>query len=72
MDVVSALIVFAALGAVVCARARAAGPALLFGVVAIALFATTPLGAGVPEAAASVAAWVGDSAGQLFAAVDTR
>jgi hypothetical protein len=45
---------------------------LLFGVVAIALFATTPLGAGVPEAAASVAAWVGDSAGQLFASVDTR
>lgn len=71
MDVVSAIVVFSALAAVVCARARAAGPALLFGAVAIALFVTTPLGAGVPEATASVAGWVGDTAGQLLKAAGT-
>jgi hypothetical protein len=71
MDVISALVVFAALAAVICARSRAAGPALLFGVVAAVLFATTPMGAGVPEATASVVGWVGDTAGQLLGAVDT-
>lgn len=44
MSVVTALIVFSALGAVICARARAAGPALFFGVVAVALLMATPLG----------------------------
>lgn len=72
MDVVSALIVFSGLAAFICAKARAAGPALLFGVVALALFATTPMGAGVPAATAAVASWVGDVAGHLFGAVDTR
>jgi len=44
MSVVNALIVFSALGAVICARARAAGPALFFGVVAVALLMATPAG----------------------------
>lgn len=50
MDILVALILFSALGAVICARARAAGPALFFGVVAVALFAATPLGAELPGA----------------------
>lgn len=50
MNVLIALIAFSALGALICARARAAGPALFFGVVAVALFAATPLGAELPGA----------------------
>ncbi len=44
MSVITALIVFSALGAVLCARARAAGPALFFGVVALVLLSATPVG----------------------------
>ncbi|MPZ64556.1 MAG: hypothetical protein GEU83_03225 [Pseudonocardiaceae bacterium] len=54
MNVVVALIVFSALGAVICARARAAGPALFFGVVAVALLAATPLGEQLREGVESV------------------
>jgi hypothetical protein len=49
---VGVLIFFAILGAVVCARARVAGGAVLFGVLAIVLFVTTPAGAGLPGAIA--------------------
>lgn len=45
MSVVIALIVFSLLGALICVRARAAGPALFFGVLAVVLLAMTPLGA---------------------------
>lgn len=71
MNVISALVVFSALAALICARARAAGPALLFGVVTIALFATTPMGSGVSAATAAVVSWVGDTAGALLNGVDT-
>jgi len=54
MSVMTALIVFSALGAVICARARAAGPALFFGVVAVALLSATPLGAELREFAGAV------------------
>ena len=49
MSVMTALIVFSALGAVICARSRAAGPALFFGVVAVALLMATPLGEGLRD-----------------------
>lgn len=68
---IAALVVFAALAAFICARARAAGPALLFGVVAVVLFSTTPLGAGLPRAAAAIATFVGESADKL-AGVNTE
>lgn len=45
MNVLTALIVFSGLAAVICARARAAGPALFFGVVALVLLSATPAGA---------------------------
>ena len=45
-----ALMLFAILGAVLCARARVAGGAVLFGVIAILLFVATPAGAGLPGA----------------------
>ncbi len=60
MSVIAALIVFSTIGAVLCAKSRAAGPALFFGVTAVVLFCTTPLGSGLPELFAHVAGWVGD------------
>ncbi|MDP8969367.1 MAG: hypothetical protein M3N52_02470, partial [Actinomycetota bacterium] len=44
MSVITVLILFSALGAVICGRAWAAGPALFFGVVAVALLMATPVG----------------------------
>ena len=55
MSVLTALIVFSALGAVVCAKARAAGPAVFFGVLAVALLSATPLGAQLREFFAAMA-----------------
>lgn len=68
MDVIAALILFSTVGALICAKARAAVPALFFGVVAVVLFCTTPLGAGLPGAAADVAGWVGDQGGGVVQA----
>ena len=55
MSVVTALIIFSALGAVICTKARAAGPAVFFGVLAVALLSATPVGAELREFAAAVA-----------------
>ncbi len=49
MSVITALILFSAAAAVICVRARAAGPALLFGVVAVVLLAATPVGAALGQ-----------------------
>ena len=54
MSVMTALIVFSALAAVICTKARAAGPALFFGVVAVALLSATPVGAELREFAGAV------------------
>ena len=72
MDVIAALIVFSAIGAFICARSRAAGPALFFGVVAVLLLCTTPLGAGIPGALATVAGWVGDHGSDVAQASTSR
>lgn len=50
MDSIGALIVFAIVGAFICARARVAGGAIAFAVVAIVLFIGTPAGSGLPGA----------------------
>ena len=49
MSVLPALILFSAVAALICVRARAAGPALLFGVVALVLLAATPVGAAMGQ-----------------------
>lgn len=67
VDVIAAVMVFSGLAAAVCAKARAAAPALLFGVVAVVLFCFTPMGAGLPGAVASVSEWVGGHAGSAVA-----
>jgi multisubunit Na+/H+ antiporter MnhG subunit len=58
---VGVLIFFAILGAAICARARVAGGAIVFAVIAVALFVTTPLGAGLPAALASFVDTLSDS-----------
>lgn len=48
MGSVGVLILFAIVGAFICAKARSAGGALVFGAVAVVLFIATPLGQGIP------------------------
>lgn len=47
---VGVLILFAIVGALICARARVAGGAIVFALIAIVLFVGTPVGAGLPGA----------------------
>lgn len=47
------LIFFAIVGSFICARSRAAGAAIFFAGVAVLLFVTTPVGAGLPGAITS-------------------
>ncbi|MDN5852372.1 MAG: hypothetical protein L0K86_05890 [Actinomycetia bacterium] len=44
------LIFFAIIGAVICAKARVAGGAIVFSLIALVLFVGTPAGAGLPGA----------------------
>ncbi len=39
---------FAMLGAFICAKARSAGGAVVFSMIALGLFVTTPVGSGLP------------------------
>ncbi len=55
MSVMAAIILFSALAAVICTKARAAGPAVFFGVLAVALLSVTPLGAQLREFFAAMA-----------------
>ncbi len=68
MSTFTVLIVFSALAALLCARARAAGPALLFGVFAVALLTATPAGAELGRLIDSV----GDYAGRAAAEAGVR
>ena len=48
MGTVGLLIFFAVVGAAICAKARVAGGAIVFSLVALVLFIGTPAGAGLP------------------------
>jgi len=48
MGTVGVQIFFAVVGAAICAKARVAGGAVVFSLVALVLFIGTPAGAGVP------------------------
>ncbi len=65
MDTVAALIIFSSFGAWISVRARAAGPALVFGLFAALLFCTTPLGSWIPETLGSASHKVADVGGSL-------
>jgi len=49
LNVIWALFAFSVVGALLCARTRAAGPALVFGVLATLLFLITPFGNELPQ-----------------------
>ena len=49
MQSVGVLILFAVLGAVICAKARVAGGAIVFSLIALVLFVSTPAGAALPR-----------------------
>lgn len=53
MPNVGVLILFALVGSAICARSRFAGGAVFFAAVAVVLFISTPVGAGLPGALAS-------------------
>ena len=50
MQSVGAPILFAILGAVICAKARVAGGAIVFSLIALVLFVSTPTGRALPDA----------------------
>lgn len=51
---VGVLIFFAILGAFICAKARVAGGAVIFSLIALVLFIGTPVGSGLPDAVGAV------------------
>lgn len=50
MSSVGLLILFAVLGALICAKTRSAAGAVVFSLVALVLFVGTPVGQGIPDA----------------------
>lgn len=50
MGSVGVLILFAVVGAVICAKARSAGGAVVFSLLALVLLMATPVGQGLPGA----------------------
>lgn len=59
MGTVGLLIFFAIVGAAICAKARVAGGAVVFALLALVLFIGTPAGAGLPGMVADFLATVG-------------
>lgn len=62
MESIGLLIVFAILGAVICAKARVAGGAVVFSLLALVLFISTLAGAGLPGAVSDLLGTLNDSA----------
>lgn len=50
MGSVGVLILFMVIGAVICAKARVAGGAIAFSLIALVMFIATPVGSGLPDA----------------------
>ncbi|MHA6795927.1 hypothetical protein ACVGVM_20775 [Pseudonocardia bannensis] len=61
MSSVGVLILFAIVGAVICAKARVAAGAVVFSLVALVLFVSTPAGQGLPAAISSFLSTVDQS-----------
>jgi hypothetical protein len=61
MPHVGILILFAMLGAFICAKARVAGGAIVFSLIGLVLFISTPVGSGVPGAISTVLSTVDHS-----------
>jgi hypothetical protein len=65
MSAADVLIFFAIIGSVICARARVAGGAVVFAVIATVLFVGTPVGSGLPGAVASLVSTIGQASQPL-------
>ena len=65
MSTAGVLVFFAIIGSVICARARVAGGAVVFAVIATVLFVGTPIGSGLPGAIASFVSTIGQAAQPL-------
>lgn len=61
MGSVGALILFCVLGAVICAKARTAGGAVVFALIGTVLFVSTPAGRALPEAISGFVSTVDDA-----------
>jgi hypothetical protein len=61
MHSVGVLILFCVLGAVICAKARVAGGAVVFTLIAKVLFVSTPAGHALPEAISGLVSTVDDA-----------
>lgn len=61
MSSVGVLILFAIVGAVICAKCRVPAGAVVFSLVALVLFVATPAGQGLPQAVASFLSTVDES-----------
>jgi len=66
MGTVGLLIFFAIIGAAICAKARVAGGAIVFALVALVLFIGTPAGAGLPGMVSDFMAAVGAASEPLI------
>lgn len=62
MQNVGVLIFFAVLGAFICAKARVSAGAVVFALIALVLFVSTPVGQGLPAAVATFVTVVDDAA----------
>lgn len=65
MDIVAVLLIFSSGGAWLCARHRAAVPAVVFAVMATLLFTGTPLGSWMPGMVSSASHSVAQVGGSL-------
>ena len=65
MGTIGVLIFFAVLGAFICAKARSAGGAIVFALIALVLFIGTPAGAGLPGVVAEFVSTVGQASEPL-------
>lgn len=64
---VGLLIFFAIVGAVICAKARVPGGAIVFALVGLVLFVGTPVGAGLPGMVSDFVSAIGEASQPLIA-----
>jgi len=72
MHSVGVLILFCVLGAVICAKARVAGGAVVFTLIATVLFVSTPAGRAVPEVISGLISTVDDASTPALTRDTTR
>ncbi|MGD9525319.1 hypothetical protein [Pseudonocardia sp.] len=70
MENVGLLIAFSVLGAVICAKARVPAGAVVFSLIGLVLFVSTPAGAGLPGAVTGLFDAVDDSTSPTLLQVD--